>query len=355
MIYSSNASPGFNDWMGRFLHRLSGEVRDALSNNLEALILGGGYGRGEGGVVEFDGIERPYNDLDLTLVVKRPYHVNQRALNGVKREYENAAKIEIDFSRPLTISHIRKWPHRLMWHDLLNGHKVLAGPADFLSRHAPPLIRRKLPPLEAARLLLNRGAGLLWAMRVTHGLEESPDNDFVRRNYYKCMLALGDALLIVHGRFTTAYQGRDIRLRELARGVQEIADFELNPSYDKALRFKFRPDRIEQHPPDGHALKDLAQSWGKIFLYVETLRARISFSRLDTYILWPGLREPEENDLSKRPKNILRGVQNGMLSWSHPREYLYRNLPVLLGLTREQSPDWGWYSARFLKVWNRCH
>ena len=39
---------------------------------LEALVLGGGYGRGEGGVLIGPGGDRPYNDLEFYLFLSGP-------------------------------------------------------------------------------------------------------------------------------------------------------------------------------------------------------------------------------------------------------------------------------------------
>ena len=35
---------------------------------IDCLALGGGYGRGEGGVRQINGEQRPYNDYDLVLI-----------------------------------------------------------------------------------------------------------------------------------------------------------------------------------------------------------------------------------------------------------------------------------------------
>ena len=99
LLYARHASADFNARMQGWLTSLSGEVRQAMGENLIALVLGGGYGRGEGGVLrvstepELEGpgmggslkpshTERPYNDLDLVLVVRRKAGVPWEALHG---------------------------------------------------------------------------------------------------------------------------------------------------------------------------------------------------------------------------------------------------------------------------------
>ena len=151
-----------------------------LGDNLTALILGGGYGRGEGGVILVDGAEMPYNDLDLTLMVGRKSKIPWTSLQSVGNTFAKEFHIHVDFSRPLTIQDVEKWPNWLMWHDLVNGHVVLKGPSDILISHAPLAVREQLPTIEGTRLLLNRGAGLLWALKIVRNSEKEPDNSFYK-------------------------------------------------------------------------------------------------------------------------------------------------------------------------------
>ena len=58
-VYARHASDAFNERMGEWLTGLAAAVRHSLGDNLVALILGGGYGRGEGGVLRVGSEERP--------------------------------------------------------------------------------------------------------------------------------------------------------------------------------------------------------------------------------------------------------------------------------------------------------
>jgi hypothetical protein len=352
-VYSQDGSAAFNAGLHGTLLRIADMVELALGNNLLALVLGGGYGRGEGGVVEKDGTELPYNDLDFVLVVKRKSQVHVDRLTEVGESFRRELGIHVDFSRPLTISDVEHWPCWLMWYDLLNGHVVLKGPSDILSRHAPPALKDPLQVIEGTRLLLNRGTGLLWALRVVRGIESPPDEDFVRRNFYKAALALGDALLIAYGRFTTTYRGRDLLLAELERSEQPVAAFHLNALYSKALRFKFRPDRVESHAMDEEELRALVERWGLVFLHVETIRTGRAWPSFDAYTLWKGTRERDQHTPTMLLRNMGRNLQMGRLSWRYPREWLYRQLPVLLGLAPGPVGDWAQETKEYLDVWNR--
>src|SRR6266498_1798396 len=70
---------------------------------LEALILGGGYGRGEGGVLKADAGDRPYNDLEFYVCLagnrlwnQRRYHAALHALAG---RLSPSAGLEVEFKR----------------------------------------------------------------------------------------------------------------------------------------------------------------------------------------------------------------------------------------------------------------
>lgn len=352
--YARHASADFNARMQGWLASLSGEVRLAMGKNLVALVLGGGYGRGEGGVLRVSGEERPYNDIDLVLIVRRKAGLPWEALHDIQHKYASFTGIEVDFSRPLTVDDVRGWTPTLMWSDLLQGHRVLDGPADILTANAPDLRSDRLMPVEATRLMLNRGAGLLWALRIACGCEPAPDPDFIRRNYYKCALSLGDALLISHGRFATPYTRRDERLSQLLAELPQPFPFNLSRLYQEALTFKFWPGELASTPGEPQ-LEEMALEWGQVLLFIESRRAHREFRSAREYADCRDAREPEENATARWPRNLVRNWQVGCWSLRYPRERLYRELPILLGLCESKVPDWPARSARFLAVWKQVN
>jgi hypothetical protein len=274
-------------------------------------------------------------------------------LDAIRHRYEKEIGIDVDFSRPLTPGDVRNWPHWLMWVDLLEGHRVVAGEADALRQLAPASLRGPLPLIEGVRLMLNRGAGVLWALRVLRGAETAPDGDFVRRNFHKCALAMGDMLVIAHGRHRTPYRGRSENLGALAGEEPAVAAFDVQPLYDDALAFRFEPSSADDRALTEEDLLALARRWAGVLVYAERLRTGMSFATIDEYVAWGGLREPEQSAPGCWPRNLVRNAQLGTLSLRYPRERLYRTLPVLLGTTRREAADWGTESARFLQVWKR--
>lgn len=351
MIFAPEASESFNVELGHQLRRLGEDVAKALGSNLEALILGGGYGRGEGGVFLSETHERAYNDLDLFLVVESKRADVRTDLRAIQQRYQTTLGIDVDFGRPVTTRDIEQWPQWLMWHDLLDGHVVLTGEPDVLTRHAPRHLQENPPPVEALRLLLNRGAGLLWAQRVVHGLEPAPDADFVRRNYYKCVQACGDALLLVHRCYTARCEGRAELFAELASSHPSVRAMGLETAYARALRFKLRPDTGATDTLGETELENAADLWGRVLLHVEERREGRRFATAADYVRDRSVREVATNTPRCWPGNLVRNLRHGVVSIKYPREELYRELPRLLGLANPSSGDWPSRSARFLALW----
>jgi len=350
---ATHASDEFNVRLGQSLDGIAKDCREALQDNLCALILGGGYGRSEGGVVKETGIEMPYNDFDFTIIVKDPEKIPDGALKEISEKYEPILKIDVDFSRPLTVKDVQNWPHILMWQDLLNGHIVIDGPEDILEKNAPANLRDPLPVIEASKLTLNRGAGLLWAILCEQNIEKLPDKDFIRRNYYKTALAIGDALLIAYKMHKTPYTGRDVRLIKLAEKEKAVEEIGITPLYTDALEFKFRPDSFNNFTPQLSDLKALSELWKNIFLHIESLRTNRKWSSVAEYSAWSGIREPNQNSINKWPRNIIQNLRYKKLSLKYPREGLFRKIPILLCSQPASTESWINECRIFMKVWDK--
>jgi len=354
MRLAAHASARFNDWLGRRLHAVARDLAQAVGPELIAVILGGGYGRGEGGVQVQGGRERPYNDVDLFVVLRGARAWPHLTLERLARLRSRDLGVPVDIGRPLTVPELGRWPAWLMWHELLHGHLVLHGPADVLTGSASAAAWGPPPAIEATRLLLNRGAGLLWAWRVVRGVEIATDADFVRRNRYKAEQALGDALLIAGGVHRTALGSRAADLALLVHRSRGLASLVQERLYREALAFKLRPDGVSLAQPGEAALADAAERWTRVFLHVESSRSGRDFVDTAAYAAWPAPREASPGARAV-VANLARGALLGRPSVRHPREALYRELPLLL-----QGPAafpslaaWAARGERFLAAWRR--
>ena len=217
--------------------------------HLEGVVLGGGYGRGEGGVaIGPDGAERPYNDLDFYVIADDSSSAADLAEIGarlapVSREWTARLGIDVDFSPAKTYWRIKHDEARVMVQELVRGYIDVAGKkGEELFAAIERRSAEALPIGEAVRLLMNRGAGLLLAKDL--GLQAEAQNGdgagesarqlteaemagFVARNLNKCVLGAGDARLIAQGRYAWRLEERKERLGD--------------PRYSAAAEWKIRP------------------------------------------------------------------------------------------------------------------
>ena len=245
--------------MGRFVAGDAPELDRALADALAAIgaeivamrvpslagvVLGGGYGRGEGGArgelkvqssklkvesSKSDVACRLSNDLDFFAITRdgttdADAAAVAKALEPLSRRWSEKLGIDVDFTgrTPWRLRHDQE---RLMVQELIHGYVDVVGEKGEvlfagIERREPS----DLPWMEAARLLMNRGMGLLFA-RV------EKDVDFTNRNINKCILGAGDAFLISRG----LYRWRATERADAceAQGFDRL--------YRAAVEWKFRP------------------------------------------------------------------------------------------------------------------
>lgn len=187
---------------------------------LQGILLGGGYGRGEGGVLRIADTHLPYNDLEFyvftrgTALLAEPRY--RRALHRLAQQISPKAGIEVEF-KVLTFAKLRRSPVSMFYYDLVVGHRWIAGHEDLLrgcDHHRDPT---RIPLHEATRLLMNRCTGLLYAAeKLARPRFTEADADFVGRNLAKACLAFGDVYLTALGQYHWSCLERHRRLTALA-------------------------------------------------------------------------------------------------------------------------------------------
>ena len=209
------------------IRAIGAEIDAVHVPKLLGVVLGGGYGRGEGGVAILpDGSQHLSNDLDFYLVVADGSSAAEMesascALEPIARRWSERLGIDVDFCPPKTPWRIRHDQERLMIQELLHGYFDVAGQkGDELFKNVERRDPSAFPWTEAVRLLVNRGAGLILA-------RTSADPQFVVRNVNKCVLGAGDAILIARGGYLWRAEDRAAALGQ--------------PLYADAVAWKFRP------------------------------------------------------------------------------------------------------------------
>ncbi len=358
--------------------RLIGEaVRAAVDpDHFRALVLMGGYGRGEGGYVEIDGEPAPFNDYDYFVVVRHCSAACRREISArlcdLARELETRVGVEVDFAL-LREGRLGLAEHSLMNAEMRWGHRVVVGDPGILQA-MPPMPFDRLPPGEITRLMLNRGALLLMnrqrRLRAEHLDGERRAVFF--KYLFKAILACGDARLAARGQYHPSYPVKLERLEALdLRHHDKFMNL-----YRLAYRHKFHPDYAslaDEHPDDWQTR--VVWTWLETLRGFEAQRLGRSILHWDEYCrahvlkgqpsglggplrsLAVALRDFGVGELVRRP---LRCARN-------PRERLIAALPLLLvesgaaidacvasALAIPPGASWLDASDAFIARWHRC-
>lgn len=336
--FTIDGSDALEKEMEKTCERVLRGVREIISNGkLEALLLGGGYGRGQGGVLKTPSGDKPYNDLEFYVCLHGNELLNQRkyqyAFHHLAEKLSPDAGLEVEF-KITSLEKLQKTPPTMFTYDLACGHRSLVETNNPFTESAIQ-DAAKIPLFEATRLLMNRCTGLLFAKEH---LQRKPftadDADFVGRNHAKAQLGFGDALLTAHGKYHWDCRERNARLKNLVHENKLECLSEVQRHHDVGLEFKLHPKRttasIEDLCNQQHDLTGLGL---KIWLWLESKRLGKLFTSPVDYSLSNLDKCPETNQF----RNILINAKTFGAAFvlkgkpqRYPRERLLHSLALLL-------------------------
>lgn len=229
------------------IERDLGLVRETVRRGdprLRALVLTGGFARGEGTVLG----GRPQNDYDLVAV--RGIGPPRASYARMQDRLERRLGLHLDLC-PVPAWRLRWAAPTIFWYETALRGRVLWG-EDVLPR-IPVRTPEDLDPTEGLRMLVNRAAGLLLATRSRDALHR-------RIQAAKALLAAADVHLLADGRFAPSQHERWERLRDLpAHTAAARAAAAMQPWLGWAYGFKVECDRTR--PPDpGEAWRAAAEA-----------------------------------------------------------------------------------------------
>jgi len=350
---------------------LTGVQKVVPSGELEALVLGGGYGRGQGGVLKTSSGEQPYNDLEFYVFIRGNVHVSERKYRGplhdLGEKLSPDAGLHVEF-KVYSVDKLVGAPVTMFTYDLVAGHKLIFGEESIFKDCPQHLAAAQIPQYEATRLLFNRCSGLLLAKNFLRDSELSADaQDFIGRNIAKAQLAFGDAVLTVNGRYHGSVLDRHERLK--------ILPTSLAPSLSEILKHHADGMEFKLHPRKTAAAKaELAKLHGevstlgmRVWLWFESKRLAETFTDARLYAFAPASKCPESIAWRNALLNFRTfgaGACFGSQGRRYPRERLMRALALMLwtdlpaadsqhlkDLLRAQSAEWPDLIQAYQKIW----
>ncbi len=333
-----------SDALEAHLARLCEQVRDGVralvpADKLDAVMLGGGYGRGEGGVLRTPAGDQPYNDLESFVLVRGNAVLAERKfrhpLHELGERLSPDAGLEVEF-KVITLDKLRRSGPSMFYYDLVMGHRWLVGEESLLFDCEQHRDAGRIPLHEATRLLMNRCSGLLFALKRLQRKDFSAaDADFVGRNLAKAQLAFGDVLLTAHGQYHWSCRERHERLKQVAGAPEAGAPVaDLFRHHAAGVEFKLHPVRsTEGRDSLAKRHAELSALGQQLWLWLESKRLGQAFASPRDYALSALDKCPETSSLRNRLVNGRAFGLAGALGASgarYPRERLFHALSLLL-------------------------
>ena len=293
------------------------DVTEAVDKNIDpkqchALLLMGGYGKGEGGVLLIDGKERLHNNIDFLLVSKnRNTKKLHKSLESIFSKISEKYSIGIDFS-VISDKKLKRSPPLMIWHDLYYGHETLLGDPDYI-KNLPLNNPDDIPESAVLELIRNRLSLLVineWLLDNNSILNDHLKKAFIR-HVMKAIIGLGDALLYFLGRYHFSYVEKLKRIKthpDIPENLKKL--------YEKAANFRFQPSY------DEYMSVDLLQWQNEIKKQLQQIHLKCETIRLkNPNLSWDNYLDENLNNLSLRPtKQKLKGLIN------LPKTFLGNNL-----------------------------
>ena len=275
-------------------------------NDLKALVLLGGYGKGEGGITNKDGLFKPHNNFDLLLVTPSRRKFNSinisNKISEKVRSLSQILGIGIDIS-VISEGKLRAMPTRVLWYDMKEGHKTIHGDKELI----PSLnhISKNIPAWDMRNLMVNRGSLLLInRLCLQHRNLTSDIKKIIIKHTMKAIIGYGDALIFSLGEYHWSYSEKKKRIL-----INDQVSFQFKRLYQEAINFRFNPSY-------GHYLQIDLQKWqDETCLLLKKVHLQCESVRLDSpNLTWGNYLETSLshliNDVIENPKSLIKGLLN---------------------------------------------
>lgn len=344
--------------------------------HLAALVLAGGYGRGEGGWRWERGDPVPFNDYDYFVVVRgmglRRRRDLAHRLDALGHELSQELGLEVDFA-VLSEDKLARLPCGLMYAELKWRNRCLVGDAACL-RHIRSPAPEDLPLGEFTRMMLNRGALLLMnELALADGpVGAIEDPERFDRYVSKAVIAAGEARLAAAGRYRSSIRSRQLSLA----AVCASRDDGFLDLHRWAVHLKYGRRSAPETSEGRHAHQSRGVSaWLGALRELEGRRLGTAIGDWHDYARAEVDKGQSDEGLSSVVKHLALHMRDSRRArWAaqpsrlvrHPRERLLAALPLLLSCDRGTGcqaaasalgeplhAEWRDLAQAFLASWRR--
>lgn len=234
-------SKQFEKKLSTFLDDIQIDIEYLIDKEFyEAIILIGGYGRGEGGVIKIDDVECPHNNFDFLVISK---NINkektaflQKTCNEVFNNHAKKLGVLVEFTI-ISTSRLRNIDPLVITYDMKYGHKLISGNSDILTKNKNFEVDT-IPSWDVRNLIVNRGTLLIINDLILNKQRlDKKDKKNVIKHWIKAIIGYGDALLFYLGEYHYSYIEKQNRMKKLT-----TVDIKFRALYNSAMNFRFSPN-----------------------------------------------------------------------------------------------------------------
>lgn len=246
-------------------------LRHLGKEKVDSIILIGGYGRGEGGVIVKNNMILPHNNLDFQIILNT-FKTSEAAkkrdaiIADVNKLISKEQMITLDFSFNTKFK-IKFGVPQLVYYDMKFGHRLVYGDDNWLL-NIQKYNSRNISLHDIRELLINRGTLLILNKKILTKNELSKNKKMkmiVIKHLIKAIIGYGDALLYLHGKYHWSYKRKGELMWTIAPEYPSFARM-----YIYAIHFRFNPNYENLLHRDLHKLqKYVTRSVEKIHLAFE--------------------------------------------------------------------------------------
>lgn len=361
--YTVYHNGGIDLFIEKQLNNIVNEILSIINpNELKAIILGGGFGRGEGGVWLRNGQIFPVNDFDITVFPKNNFKIfKQIHLKNLQNLAATLApsipikQIDINVGNWWKFNvRCYSWFYTINAHDFIHGHIPIYGSIN-LDRLKKHYTSKKIPRIEGLKFLYTRGSGLVFALYAQIMRREIPE-EIIYMDINKMHIALGDSYLVLRKLYNSSYSKRI--------SIASTIDFDFDEGYIikemylNALKWKIRPTEVDITSDIKSHCEQLSIQFLKFFLYFENIRLGQQFDGIMEYIIY----------ISRKRRTLIESISKSdyfiskmiiMLLLLANRFNAYdKNIEAELDIRMqyfgidENMTTWDQYAINFLKIFH---
>ena len=202
-------------------------------NYVESIILAGGFGRGEGGVLIHEKEVQPINDYDLYVITK--FDNQKNIINKVRKQISSIIKIRQVDLEVITIKKLKSLKPTMANYDLKYASHVFYGNNQILNL---------IPTIDSQKLSLKEGRTplLLYLISIIQSYPFKQEKDLTINEKFwmyqqicKSILGWSTALLILEGKYHSSYIEREkifkssFKNKEWCQLVENATNFKVSP------------------------------------------------------------------------------------------------------------------------------